>query len=360
MIQRFTILFLLAGAIFLLAIDACKSSQPISKTAVSVPQLVIPKGWPKPLTNIFANNPLTEAGFQLGRELFYDGKLSKDGSLSCATCHQQFAAFSSFDHDLSHGINNSFTLRNAPALFNLAWMKELHWDGGVNHIEVQPLSPITAPNEMGETLESVLNKLQKDTLYKGMFADAFGDSLINSQRMLKALAQFTGSIQSYNSKYDRVRNGKDVFTISEAEGYKFFKANCNSCHTEPLFTDNSFHNTGLPIKQSVDDIGRMKITKDSADYLKFKTPSLRNIIITQPYMHDGRFNNFSKIVEHYKTIDTVNNKNIDPLLKKGIVITPTNRLDLVAFFQTLTDSVLIKDPRYSSPIKNSPTFTHQH
>ncbi len=114
--------------------------------------LTIPNGWPKPAINFFAGNPLTEEGFQLGRKLFYDGKLSKDGNFACASCHQQFAAFATYDHDLSHGVNNTFNTRNAPALINLAWMKEWHWDGGINHIEVQPLFPLTAENEMGEKL----------------------------------------------------------------------------------------------------------------------------------------------------------------------------------------------------------------
>ena len=171
--------------------DACKSSKISSAEKNISLKLFIPKGWSKPSVDIFENNPVTEEGFQLGRRLFYDGRLSKDSSISCATCHQQFAAFSSFDHDLSHGINNSFTTRNAPALFNLAWMKELHWDGGVNHIEVQPISPITAANEMGETLEGVLKKLQTDAGYVQSFKQVFGDTVINSQRMLKALAQFT-------------------------------------------------------------------------------------------------------------------------------------------------------------------------
>lgn len=339
--------------------DACKSSKISSAEKNISLKLFIPKGWSKPSVDIFENNPVTEEGFQLGRRLFYDGRLSKDSSISCATCHQQFAAFSSFDHDLSHGINNSFTTRNAPALFNLAWMKELHWDGGINHIEVQPISPITAANEMGETLEGVLKKLQTDAGYVQSFKQVFGDTVINSQRMLKALAQFTGSLQSCNSKYDRVKNGKDVFTISEEEGYKFFKANCNSCHTEPLFTDNLFHNNGLPVKKNLNDVGRMKITNDSANMYQFKTPSLRNIIVTQPYMHDGRFASLGKIIEHYRSVDIMDN-HIDPLLSKRIIITPTNKLDLIAFFSTLTDSVLIKSERFASPYATDNGFKHFH
>src|SRR5882724_2463929 len=156
----------------------------------------IPKGWPKPAKNIFANNPLTEQGFQLGKKLFYDGRLSQDGNFPCASCHQQFAAFATYEHRLSHGFNNQFSFRNAPGLFNIAWQKELHWDGGINHIEVQPLAPITDPHEMADNLDNIIIKLKKDAQYKKMFVAAFGDALINSQRILKALAQFTGSMIS--------------------------------------------------------------------------------------------------------------------------------------------------------------------
>ena len=175
----------------------------------------IPKGWPAPTKNTFSKNKLTEEGFQLGKKLFYDGRLSKDGEISCASCHQQFAAFSNYDHDFSHGINNSFTKRNAPALMNLAWMKEFHWDGAINHIEVQPLAPLTAKNEMGEQLDSVLMKLRNDTSYKRMFKAAFGDTIISSQRMLKALSQFTCNLISSNSKYDKLKRGETSFTEFE-------------------------------------------------------------------------------------------------------------------------------------------------
>jgi cytochrome c peroxidase len=124
-------------------------------------------------------------------------------ALFYSSCHQQFAAFANLDHDTSNGFNNNFSKRNAPSLFNHAWMKELHWDGGINHIEVQPLAPITDSNEVAETIENILRKISADTGYKKMFKAAFGDPLINSQRMLKALAQFTGSIQSYNTKFDK-------------------------------------------------------------------------------------------------------------------------------------------------------------
>ena len=323
-------------------------------------KLIIPKGWPKPSTNIFATNPLTEEGFQLGRKLFYDGSLSKDGNFACASCHQQFAAFSSYDHDFSHGFNNSFTTRNAPALFNIAWMKELHWDGAINHIEVQPLAPITAANEMAETVENVLKKISADTTYRRLFKAAFGDALINSQRMLKALAQFTGSIQSYNSKYDKVKKGSASFTISEQMGYDVFKANCNACHTEPLFTNNSFLNNGLDINKKLLDKGRMDVTNNPNDSLKFKVPSLRNITLTGPYMHDGRFFTLSQVIEHYRTGINTNQPTLDSLLKNKLVITNQGKVDLFSFLNTLTDEEMVKDKRYADPQADNKLYKHQY
>jgi cytochrome c peroxidase len=310
-------------------------------------KLVIPKGWPKPAKNIFANNPLTEEGFQLGRKLFYDGRLSKDGNTPCASCHQQFASFSTYDHDFSHGFNNSFTKRNAPALFNIAWMNEMHWDGAINHIEVQPLAPLTAANEMAETIENILKKLKADTAYKRMFKAAFGDATINSQRMLKALAQFTGSIQSYNSKYDKVKRGEATFTLSEEQGYQVFKAKCNACHTEPLFTDNSFRNNGLNINQQLADFGRMIITNNAADSLKFKVPSLRNLYLTSPYMHDGRMISLQQVITHYRSGINIDQSTLDSLLKNRIAISKSDEVDLLAFLYTLTDNEMVKNKRFA-------------
>ncbi len=304
----------------------------------------IPPGFPKPPTDIYKNNRLTEEGFQLGKKLFYDGRLSKDGQVSCASCHQQFAAFSTYDHDFSHGVNNSFSTRNAPALINLAWMKEWHWDGGINHIEVQPLFPMTAPNEMGEKLETILMRIKADTAYRRMFRAAYGDANISSERMLKALAQFTGSLISADSKYDKVKRGAAVFIAPEQKGYEVFKANCAGCHKEPLFTDNSYHNTGLGLNR-FNDIGRERITLNTNDSLKFKTPTLRNIGLTLPYMHDGRFGTLDKVVDHYLRLDTTT-VNIDPLLKRKMLMTEREKKELVLFLYTLTDTAFTHNKRF--------------
>ena len=285
------VLLFITGSFFVIGSGQHDAARPINPTWL---ELKIPPGWPKPPADIFAKNRLSEQGFQLGRKLFYDGRLSKDGNFPCASCHQQFAAFANYEHDFSHGFNNTFTKRNAPALFNLAWMTELHWDGSINHIEVQPLAPLTAPNEMAENIDSVLRKLRKDTAYPKLFKAAFGTAEINSQRMLKALAQFAGSIISSNSKYDKVKKGEATFTPNEENGYSLFKNKCAGCHKEPLFTDNSFRNNGLPLNIYTNDIGRMKITGEKSDSLKFKVPSLRNIALTFPYMHDGVLHHWAR------------------------------------------------------------------
>lgn len=310
-------------------------------------QLTQPDGWPKP-NDIFKNNPLTEEGFQLGRKLFYDGQLSRDGKFACSSCHEQSSAFATFDHDLSHGFNNQFTTRNTPAIQNMAWIPLYHWDGSISSLELQPLNPITAHNEMAETIDAVLKKLHKDKSYAPLFAKAFGENQITEDRMLKALAQFTGSMISADSKYDRVKNGKEVFNPSELHGYEIFQSKCESCHKEPLFTDNSFRNNGLTIDNYLKDSGRMIVTNNPEDFLKFRVPSLRNVGVTQPYMHDGRFYSLESVIDHYTT-GIVESNTLDPILKNKIPLDRREKYDLLKFLYTLTDSSFLKDERFAAP-----------
>jgi len=307
----------------------------------------IPAGFPAPQYT-FTGNPLTQEGFELGRKLFYDGRLSKDGNFPCASCHQQFAAFATYDHPLSHGFNNQFTFRNAPGLFNLAWNKEMHWDGGITNIEVQPLAPLTAPNEMAEDINNVIGKLQQDDTYKKMFRAAFGSDTINSQRMLLALTQFVNSLVSANSKYDKVKLGLTGFTQTEQNGYTLFQSKCTGCHPEPLFTDHSFRNTGIPVDPYINDIGRMRITNKKEDSLKFKVPSLRNVALTFPYGHDGRFSTITSVLDHYSS-GVQTSASLDPLLKNRIPLTNAEKFYLLEFLKTLTDSTFIKDERFAQP-----------
>lgn len=311
--------------------------------------LEIPKGWPKPHYD-FSKNPLTEEGFQLGRHLFYDPILSKDSTISCASCHLQATGFTHVDHSLSHGIDGKIGTRNSMTLMNLAWSKSFMWDGGVNHLDMQPLNPITSPVEMNETLEQVVQKLQNNEKYQQLFQNAFGDSKITGQRILKALSQFELMLISSNSKYDKVMRHEETFTAQEQKGYQLFKTNCASCHNEPLFTSEKFENNGLSIDTTLNDIGRMKITDKQEDYLRFKVPTLRNIQFTFPYMHDGRFKTLTEVLKHYNSIK--NSEILPKQLSKPMNLSDKDRVDLVVFFKTLTDTEFLFDKRFSYPREN--------
>jgi cytochrome c peroxidase len=189
----------------------------LSFFAIASTQLILeniiefPSHFPKPVYD-FKKNPLSKEKVELGRVLFFDPILSKDKSISCASCHSSFNAFAHTDHDLSHGIGDSIGNRNAPALFNLAWQSSFMWDGAVNHLDVQALAPITHPKEMGEDLETVVRKLQASKIYPKLFFKAFNDSIITGERVLKSLSQFQLTLISANSKYDRVKEGIENFT----------------------------------------------------------------------------------------------------------------------------------------------------
>ena len=307
----------------------------------------IPDGFPDPVYK-FSNNPLTKEGIELGRQLFYDGSLSLDGNFPCASCHQQIASFGTYEHDRSHGYNSSHTLRNAPVLFNLAWQDKFHWDGEFSSLFDEAAQPINGHIEMAESFNGVINKLQKDPEYRKQFRNAFRTEFISPEQILKALAQFTGSMVSANSKYDRYKKGLTNFTAQEENGYQLFQANCNTCHPEPMFTDYSLKNIGLPVDNFLNDFGKMRITQDPADSLKFKVPTLRNVHISSNYMHDGRFNTLTQCLNHYRN-GIQQSPTLDPLLTNGIQLTNTEATNLAIFLRTLTDSSFIQDIRFSKP-----------
>ena len=308
--------------------------------------LEVPKDWPQPKYD-FKKNPLTEEGFQLGRHLFYDPIISLDSTISCASCHLQQTGFTHVDHQLSHGIEGKIGTRNSLALINLAWNKDFMWDGGVNNLEVQPINPITNPVEMDEKLENVIVKLQASEKYRVLFTKAFGDDKVTSQRLLKALAQFTVMLKSSNSKYDRVMRKEEQYNKREQRGYDLFKTNCASCHKEPLFSDDKFEKNGLAIDSTLNDVGRIKITNKKEDYLRFKVPTLRNIQFTFPYMHDGRFKTLTEVVKHYNSLG--HDKNLPKELGKPMNLSDNDRVDLVLFLTTLTDKEFLFDKRFSFP-----------
>jgi cytochrome c peroxidase len=309
----------------------------------ATPQPYVPQGWPAPRYD-FAENPVTSAGFALGRRLFYDPILSRDDSVSCGSCHQQFAAFAHLDHRVSHGIGGVNGKRNTPALFNLAWQPELMWDGSVHHLELQPVAPMSNPLEMGGSLALSVDKLRRDPRYPELFERAFGSPGVDSQRLLRALAQFTGTLVSAESRYDRYMRGKETFTAQEQAGLDLFRQHCAACHREPLFSDFSYRNNGLDAAPA--DAGRAVISGQAADQGAFRVPSLRNVALTAPYMHDGRYDSLEQVLDHY-TGGIRESATLDPRLRGGIPLSPDQRQALLAFLDTLTDEPFIHDRRFA-------------
>lgn len=347
MVKSFSILLGLFGTILLCSylLGSCrKNDNPNNLQLISQE---IPNGFPVPAYR-FEDNPLSQEGIELGRKLFYDGRLSVDGNYPCASCHQQIAGFGTYEHDRSHGYNGSHTLRNAPVLFNLAWQNSFHWDGEFKSLINEAAHPINGQTEMASSFNKVIDQLQKDPEYRAAFKKVFRTEFISAENLLKALAQFTGTLISNNSRYDLYKKGQISFTAQEENGYQIFQAKCASCHPEPMFTDYSFHNIGLPVDNFLNDFGQMRITKQAKDSLKFKTPTLRNVYISANYMHDGRFNTLSQCLNHYRT-GVQQSGTLDPALTNGITMTNTEAINVALFLRTLTDSSFLKDVRHSRP-----------
>src|SRR5690606_38792032 len=221
------------------------------------------------------NNPLTEAGFELGKKLFYDGKLSSNNAIPCAFCHEQAFAFTHHGHTLSHGVNGGIGLRNSQPLQNMAFQTDFMWDGAASHLDLQPIIPITSELEMGETISNVIEKIKADSYYKKQFSLAFEDGEINTSNMLKALSQFMVMMVSSNSKYDKHvrKEGNVSLSPMEQDGLNTFKNKCASCHATDLFTDQSYKNNGLSINPRLNDKGRFVVLENPEDLYKFKVPS---------------------------------------------------------------------------------------
>jgi cytochrome c peroxidase len=312
----------------------------------------VPQGWPKPHYN-FENNPVSNEGFELGRSLFYDPILSKDSTVSCASCHLQFTAFAHVDHPTSHGVDSRVGKRNAPGLMNLAWTPYFHWDGGVLSLNGQAVNPITHPDEMGSDLGTVLYKLKRQKEYVAAFKKVFGIEDIKTQHVLKALAQFTVSLVSYNSKYDLMKRKEVEFNEQEKKGYALFQQHCNQCHKEPLFTNFEFKANGIGANTTLVDSGRANITRKEKDAFLFRVPSLRNVEYSFPYMHDGRFNKLKEVVGHYAQPADWNFPISSELRKIKNPLNSAQQKDLLAFLKTLTDKGFLFNPifGYSSVVK---------
>ncbi len=309
-----------------------------------------PTNFPEPVYR-FASNTITKERFELGKKLFYDPILSANSTISCGSCHIQTSAFTHHGHIVSHGIFDRMGTRNSPPIMNLAWSTSFMWDGGIVDLDLQAIAPITNHVEMDETMENVLNKLRYSSQYPALFRKAYGSEEITTSNFLKALSQFMLLCVSNNSRYDSITRGDagKSFTAEEQEGYNIFKQKCNACHTEPLFTDYSFHNNGLSIS-SVNDEGHYLITQNEADKYTFKVPSLRNLAYTAPYMHDGRLLTLDGVLNHY-TDQVQQTPNLDPAFqqntKPGLALTADEKIKLVTFLNTLNDKSFLLDKRFA-------------
>lgn len=284
--------------------------------------------------------------FALGRKLFYDPSLSADDQVSCATCHLQYAAFSDPSHPIAHGVAGRLGRRNAPGIFNIRWVPDFMWDGGINHIEVLPVAPLTDPVEMAETLENIVIKVDGNPDYSPLFERAFGSDSITMPRILKAFAQFMGEMDSRNSLFDRYARGEEDLNTDQKKGLALFDQHCSSCHSGALFTDFGYRNNGLD--SIIRDPGRMGITGLESDRGKFRTPSLRNVALTPPYMHDGRFVTLTEVLQHYRN-GIKPSATLDESLRGGITLSDQEAQQIIVFLQTLSDVSFTNDPRFSQP-----------
>ena len=305
------------------------------------PGAELPRNFPAPVYAPAQNAPDRQA-FALGRQLFYDARLSHDGTVSCASCHQQANAFAGVGR-ISPGVGGRLGRRNAPALQNLRWKQTFFADGGPKNLETLPLAPLTNPLEMGTTLPALLAKLNADPAYAQRFAQVYGQRPIDSYQLLRALAQFTAALTSASSRYDHyVRHeAGGTLTTQELRGQALFAAKCSSCHATDLFTDESFRNNGLNARFPQDS-GRVLITFLPTDRGRFKVPSLRNVALTAPYMHDGRFRTLGQVLAHYDH-GMVASPTLDPVFRRpdgrlGIPLTAAEQRALIAFLHTLTDT----------------------
>lgn len=316
---------------------ACKKADDESSHYAPLPyEISIPYGFPA--MNLPEDNPLTVEGIALGRRLYYDYALDKNKSRACATCHVQQAAFASpLPEILPH--------------INLGWDKVFLWNGKVEG----SLEDIML-FEVEDFFQTNIADLNSHPEYPALFRKAFGTDIITSREVAYALAQFARTLVSGNSRYDRVMRNEIFFTDEESSGYDIFfseKGDCFHCHSNPLFTDLLYHNIGLDSAFSGADLGRYNMTGNESDIGKMATPTLRNIALTPPYMHDGRFQTLQEVVEHYNS-GVRRSPTLDPIMTKagkehGLKLTAQEKNDLVAFLKSLTDSSFITNPAFSNP-----------
>ncbi|MDX2280299.1 MAG: cytochrome c peroxidase [Saprospiraceae bacterium] len=332
----------------LLLLQACNKDE---NTKTPFQGIVLPANYPAPVYDL-SQNPVTEAGFTLGKRLFYERLLSRDTTISCGDCHISYAAFSHPDHATSHGIDNLFGKRNAPAIQNMLWSPTFFWDGGVPNLDLVPLNAIQNPVEMDETPAHVLEKLRNHPAYPDLFKAAYGTDEINTARFLQALSQFMGMLVSANSPYNQYvrKEPGAVLSVEALAGLEVFTAKCATCHSGALLTDYQFHNNGI-LDDFSQDQGRFEISTFPEDIGKFKTPSLHNVAVTDPYMHNGKFKTLRSVLDHYSS-GVKDSPSLDPRLRQadgtlGIPLSVEEKNYLIAFLNSLTDEDFLRDVRFA-------------
>lgn len=352
---------------------SCSSEQADPTIGPTSMDLKIPDFFPSDVS-MPVDNPLTEEGVLLGRMLFYEKKLSSDGTVSCSSCHQQQNAFTD-GKQFSNGVNGELGDKNAMSLSNLHWQTRFFWNGRSGSLENQAIQPIEDPREMNLPIEEAIDRLQADDQYPELFENAFGTKVITEELIGRALSQFERTLISSNSKFDAWIRGEAEMTPEENLGMELFfthpdaklqirGGNCSDCHVGFLTAGDrsgfsGFHNNGLDDQQTIDP-GLFTVTQNPFDLGKFKAPSLRNIALTAPYMHDGRFQNLQEVLDHYNE-HIQNNETLDVLILEAsneiiegnqeikLYLSEGEKKAIIAFLNTLTDEEFISNPDFSNP-----------
>ena len=328
--------FWLLNAALALTLYACQEAETPTGSSINIPKFSIPE-----------DNPVTPLKAELGRRLFYERGLSLDSSVACANCHIQRFAFTD-TAKLSSGFKGSLGFRNSSTLANIVYNNSFFREGGVTTIERAVHPPVLTEFEMNMNTDSIVARLNANLAYREMFLEAFGQEA-DYKAVVYALATFQRTLLSFNTPYDRFMAGDSAaLSAEEKVGLELFrskKLNCTTCHKEPFFMDNDFHNIG--VYEVYTDYGRGRFTLDSADYGKMRTPSLRNVSVTWPYMHDGSMRTLEEVVAFYKT-GGVNHPNKSAEMKP-FDLTESEEKALLAFLNALTDSAFLSNPAFSAP-----------
>ncbi|MEP3389588.1 MAG: cytochrome c peroxidase [Reichenbachiella sp.] len=322
------------------------------------------------------DNPFTEEGIALGRNLFYEKMLSRNNQISCGTCHQQSKAFTD-GAAFSTGLDGALTSKSSMSLVNLHWQSKFFWDGRALSLEAQALQPIQDHIEMDLPIEEAVSRLTESNTYRKQFAAAFETEEISGDLIAKALSQFMRTLVSSNSRYDQHLLGENVLTDQEKLGMDLFfthpvantglrGGNCGDCHKTILTSGDrkdflGFNNNGLDADDNLED-GLMATTGKPEDKGKFKAPSLRNIALTAPYMHDGRFATLEEVLDHYnhqvQTSATLDRQIVEAtnlpeaVLPVKLGLSEEEKEAIIAFLHTLTDETFITNEDFSDPFEN--------